>query len=38
MADGDWAAADVALLDLRAVYGELTAEEIAGPLGAWESG
>jgi hypothetical protein len=36
LVDGDWAAADAALLDLRAVYGELTTEEIAGALGSWE--
>jgi hypothetical protein len=36
LADGDWMAADAALLDLRAVYGELTAEQIAGTLGPWE--
>jgi hypothetical protein len=34
--DGDWMAADVAMLDLRAVYGELTAEQIAGTLGPWD--
>jgi hypothetical protein len=36
LADGDWAALDTATLDLRAVYGELTADQIAGALGPWE--
>ena len=36
LSDGDWMAAESALLDLRAVYGELTAEQIAGAVGPWD--
>jgi hypothetical protein len=37
LSDGDWMAAEVSMLDLRAVYGELTADEIAGSFGPWEA-